>query len=60
MDNSQFFVLAHKRLESYYSIEIWNINKVEIGGHESFICEKSREAKPQLERQVISQKETNY
>ena len=59
MDNSQFFVLTHKHLESQHPVEIWNIDNVEIESYVSFIYKKKKkkkiqEAKPQLERRVIS------
>ena len=42
MDNSQLFVLAHKHLGSQHPVKIWNVDKVGIESHVSFICQKKK------------------
>jgi len=45
VENSQLSVLAHKHLGSEHPVEIWNVDKVKIGSHISFIYEKQPRSK---------------
>ena len=58
MDRSQLSVLAHKHLGSQNPVEIWNVDKVKIGSHVSFICRKQPRSKT-IVRKTSHQSEGN-